>query len=339
MISDPSRMGQGRFGTPPELSRGGRAAYIAWDPTAGHVHLPNVRLSWPWPEYQRGKVKLRTNNLGLRRDVDTELRPPDGGLRVLVVGDSHVDGFVDNDQTFCQRLEEQFNQRPGSAPVEILNAGVITSGPHNYVGHVERFFQLGLDLVVVVFYSGNDFLNTVTTAALRGVIEVPPRSPEYLAQVERALGVQPVQQGPNQARLFTEFPELREQALAEVQKQMRWLRYLAVKGDFELLVVTLPSKFEIEWPTWSAPQLAAAAADYLEVLGLQRSDLEVNRQLTALLLTALREDDFAVIDLTDPMRAAGGKLFWDGDYHLSEAGHALVAQALFTPLAERLARR
>lgn len=72
---------------------------------------------------------------------------------------------------------------------------------------------------------------------------------------------------------------------------------------------------------------------------MQRSDLEVNRQLTALLLTALREDDFAVIDLTDPMRAAGGKLFWDGDYHLSEAGHALVAQALFTPLAERLARR
>lgn len=338
VISDPSRMGQGRFTTPPEVSRG-KGGYITWDPTAGHVHLPNVRRNWPWPEYQRGKVMIRTNNLGLRRDVDTELLPPEGVSRVLVLGDSHVDGFVDNDQSFCQLVEQRLNQGSGAARVEILNAGVITSGPHNYVGQVERFFQFGLDLVVVVVYSGNDFLNAVTTAATRGLTTIPPRSPEYFAQIQRTLDVQPVQQGPNQARLFLEYPQLREQALTEVQKQMRWLRYLADKGGFDLLVVMLPTKFEIEWPTWSASQLAAAEAEYLEVLGLKRSDLEVNRQLADELLAALRAEDFAVVDLTAAMRAAGGKLFWDGDYHLSDAGHVVVAQELFAPLAERLARR
>ncbi len=336
VISDPSRMGQGRFGTPPELARTGATAYLTWDPTAGHVHVPNVRLVWPWPEYSRGKVRLRTNNLGLRRDEDTALLPPPGSARVLVVGDSHVDGFVDNDQGFCHLLEQRFAE--DGAPVEVLNAGVITSGPHNYVGHVERFFQHGLDLVVVVFYSGNDFLNAITTAALRGTAEIPPRSPEYMEQIERLLGVQPVQQGPNQAKLFLEFPQLGQEALAEVTKQMRWLRYLAGKGGFELLVVTLPTKFEIEWPSWSEAELAAAEAEYLGVLGLARADLAINRELTEALLAALRADDFAVLDLTDALRAAGGKLYWDGDYHLSEAGHAVVAEALFAPLSERLER-
>jgi len=335
VISDPSRMGRGRFTTPPEVGRG----YITWDPTAGHVHLPNALFKWPWPEYERGKVTLRTNNLGLRRDEDTELVPPDGVLRVLVVGDSHVDGFVDNDENFCHLLEQRLNQRSGATQVEILNAAVITSGPHNYVGQVERFFQLGLDLVVVVVYSGNDFLNAATTAGVRGVIEIPERSPEYLAQVERVLDVQPVQQGPNQARFFLEYPKLREEVLAEVQKQMRWLRFLADKGGFDLLVVTLPTKFEIDWPKWSEAQLAEAEAQYLTVLGLKRADLDLNRQLTESMLGSLRADEFAVVDLADAMRPAGGKLYWDGDYHLSVAGHAVVAQALFAPLAKQLARR
>ena len=324
-ISDPGALGQGRFTNPPELGGG----YITWDPTAGHVHLANVRRNWPWPEYERGKVKLRTNNLGLRRDEDTELRASGGGRRVLVVGDSHVDGFVDNDQNFCQRLEHELAQPPGS--VEVLNAGVITSGPHNYVGQVERYYQFGLDLVVVVLYGSNDFLNAVTTAAVRGVIHLPPRSPEYSAQVQRTLGAQPVQQGPNQARFFREFPELCEPTLAEVRKQLHWLRFLSEQGGFELLIALLPSKFEIEWPSWSEEAVAAAEAQYLEVLGLKRADLAVNRELSVALLTSLRAEGFAVVDLSDALRAAGGKLYWDGDYHLSDNGHEVVARALLAP--------
>jgi len=337
VISDPARMGYGRFGNPPELGRG----YIVWDPTAGHAHVPNARFTWRWTEYERGKVALHTNNIGLRRDVDTELQAPEGVARVLVVGDSHVDGFVDNDQNFCQLLEDRLGERAGGAPVEVLNGGVITSGPHNYVGHVERFYQLGLDLVVVVLYDGNDFLNAVTTAAIRGVIEIPPRSPEYLRQIEDLLALQPVQQGPNQARFFKEFPELREKALEEVRRQMRWLRHLSEKGGFDLLLVMLPSKFEIEWPQWSEAAVAEAAAVYLDVLGLVRADLDVNRELAESLVTALREDEFAVVDLREALETAvatRGKLYWDGDYHLSQAGHEVVAEVLLGPVRRALGR-
>jgi lysophospholipase L1-like esterase len=336
-ISDPSALGQGRFGTPPELARTGETAYLTWDPVAGHVHVPNARLNAPWPEYARGKVKLRTNNLGLRRDEDTALEPPPNVARVLVLGDSHVDGFVDNDESFCRLLERRLGE--AGRPSEVLNGGVITSGPHNYVGHVERFFHLGLDLVVVVLYSGNDFLNAVTTAAVRGSLAVPERSGEYLDQIERSFGVQPIQQGPNQARFFREFEALEGPAVAEVGKQMRWLRHLSEKGGFELLIAVLPSKFEIEWPSWPAERVAADEAAYLTPLGLARADLAVNRRMADELLSVLRADGLATLDLTEALRAAGGKLFWDGDYHLSEAGHAVVAEALYAPLVERLARR
>ena len=134
------------------------------NPVLGHEIKPSFRRVFP--------AGTATSNAHGLRDRERIIDKPPGGKRVLLLGDSVVEGinYVADDQTISHQLEELFQ----GDSTEVLNVG--TSG-YCTRAEVELLKQKGLqfspDTVVLVFVF-NDFRNfnpEHTTAG--GVIERP----------------------------------------------------------------------------------------------------------------------------------------------------------------------
>jgi lysophospholipase L1-like esterase len=131
--------------------------------TIGHEHRPDVDLSVPLIEHEGGAFHFQTNNLGLRRSAPTPTDKPAGITRVLVLGDSQTDGYVDNPESFSSLLETSLRAEGRAA--EVLNGGVAGYSPaQEYLWYDVHGAELQPDLVVVGFYPGNDVLDLLDPA-------------------------------------------------------------------------------------------------------------------------------------------------------------------------------
>ncbi|MEE2679300.1 MAG: SGNH/GDSL hydrolase family protein [Myxococcota bacterium] len=142
---------------------------ILWrhDPLLGWHHEPNTADRYvgprPWPiEFE---TEIAINSLGLR---GPEIEPvPEGGKRVLFLGDSVVAGFeVEQDETFVARTGERLTRTLGY-PVQSLNGGVRGYGTdQTYLWYREHGKQLAPDWVVFV-HAANDPRNNMTLHRMR----------------------------------------------------------------------------------------------------------------------------------------------------------------------------
>jgi hypothetical protein len=133
-------------------------------PLLGYEHKPGADIRVPLVEHASGTFRFRTNNLGLRRDANTAAEKPAGTFRILVLGDSHTDGYVDNAESFATLLERDPTLTAALAGqrVESLNAGVAGYSPaEQYLWYEQNGARLHPDLVVSVLYPGNDFHDLV----------------------------------------------------------------------------------------------------------------------------------------------------------------------------------
>ena len=58
--------------------------------------------------------------------------------------------------------------------------------------------------------------------------------------------------------------------------------------------------------------------------------MEINKKMGKQLLTRLNAQGIKTLDLLPAMQKSEEKLFWDEDYHLNPAGHALLAHIFFS---------
>lgn len=131
-----------------------RRQFAQADASVGYVLTPNFTRAVPITDPPAHVVSLRTNNLGLRRDVDTEVARAAGVRRVLVLGDSQTEGIVENQDTFSALLEAELRR---ATPVEVLNAGVSGYSPLlEWLWWQQRGQPLRPDVILLVLYSGND---------------------------------------------------------------------------------------------------------------------------------------------------------------------------------------
>ena len=122
------------------------------DDRIGYRNAPNVDF------YAQGTVHVRTDSLGLR-EYDTRVTKPDGGIRVLGLGDSVTWGTgVEKEDTYLHLLGRSLNTlgHEESSTFETINAGVI-----GYSLHQELLFlkHLGVRLkpdLVLVGFAAND---------------------------------------------------------------------------------------------------------------------------------------------------------------------------------------
>jgi len=132
------------------------------NPLLGHELKPNYSR-----EFEQG---VATSNLHGRRDTERTLAKPDGVRRMIMLGDSVVEGvnYVADPDTPSRRLENILTN------TEVLNFG--TSG-YCTLAEVELFETRGLafnpDDVIVVF-TGNDFDNIVPEHTVGGGVAERP---------------------------------------------------------------------------------------------------------------------------------------------------------------------
>jgi lysophospholipase L1-like esterase len=297
-----------------------------YDPVAWAVLKPDTTGSWKFEEHEGGVITSVTNNLGFRKDVDTQVEKH--GPRILIAGDSHTDGMVDNDETFAQLLEERLNAREGQVPCEVLNGGVGATGPQNYLGTLKRNLYLKPDVFVAVLFTGNDFLNALAVSDFFSKRKdgKPSAIEDYqrlMMEAYKTYGAIVIDRF-NQPLKFTRFPEVVDIALqASVDAFLEMDRICRAEG-IRFVAVVLPTK-----PDADGPEVRATLLELLAAVGLSEEQFGVNARLGQRLAEALRAQGVQVVDCTERLRATNATPhYWEKDWHLNVAGHVVVAELL-----------
>ena len=102
------------------------------------------------------------------------------------------------------------------------------------------------------------------------------------------------------------------------------IKEICDSNNIILIVLLLPSKIDIEWPT---DELRLNKCK--ELLNLTDADLQINPKLLDALSIRLDNDKINYLNLSDYLKGKDRKVFWNEDYHLNDYGHQIVAETLF----------
>jgi lysophospholipase L1-like esterase len=127
--------------------------YLEPHPLFGRFHVPNTT---GWLRTEEYTTRVAINSRGLReREIPHE--KPAGVRRIVVLGDSFVEGEeVPEDAMVTRQLEGRLNA-PNAVRTEVINGGVRAFGTaQEYLFLKHEALRYQPDVVVLVFYSGND---------------------------------------------------------------------------------------------------------------------------------------------------------------------------------------
>jgi len=289
----------------------------------GHVHVPNISRVMEWPEHPDGVLTMKVNNLGFREDADTLVEKDARTYRILLTGDSHMDGVVNNSESFANRLEASLNSSFATRHFDVINAGVGYYGPHNYAALIKELAYLKPDMYLVVLYTGNDFSDGILTAQMRGQVVIPPR-PQGYYQLLHSVTMSipgPVGQALNQVYFIRTFPLLEAEAVEIAYRELMDVAKFCGANNIELIVMTLPTK--CDFPAES-PDLAWIRS--CKLLDLPVEEVVINRRMGESFLARLGESGVRTLDPFPTMLASGEQLYWELDYHVNHTGHNMLAQ-------------
>jgi hypothetical protein len=296
---------------PPEHPWAREPDWYVVHPTIGHAHAPGARREVPVAEHPRGSIVMRTEARGFREDADVG---PPTGPRILLIGDSHMDGVVDNADNAAQVIERLRG-------VEVVNAATGYWGPAAYGAAAAAWARpLGATACLVVLYEGNDLADALAAAEAGGarVARVRGHTDRLVAAWEVA--GEAVSQLLNQDLLLAAAPDQADRALAATLTGLRAAQ--AGCAPAPLTVALLPTRLDVD------PRAEADVARARPHLGLRPDELGAHRRLRPALRAALEADGIGVIDLLPALAPLGPAAFWTADWHLSVQGHAAVGAAV-----------
>lgn len=131
------------------------------DPETGWSDQPGATGRWFNPRYEYD-VDVSINSQGLRDVERPTVEKPSDTFRILLLGDSYVEGLrVPLEQTFGKVLEAQLNTHaPAKLRFEVIPAGVSGWGTDQQLLWFRKHgAAYQPDLVLLAFYPGNDFQN------------------------------------------------------------------------------------------------------------------------------------------------------------------------------------
>lgn len=258
--------------------------------------------------------------------------------RIVALGDSFAFGVVPYKYNYLTILEESLNE-PGRG-VEVCNMGIVGTGPREYLSLlVAEGIQLNPDLVLLSFFIGNDFYDTVSSQEKRPLYEHSYVAtllhyffavrPSYAGRVMRA-----GQTYDDDASVFSsetflnlerrraricspDFAEF-DNYLALSIKYLKDIDRICRREDIEFVVVLIPDQFQIDTTlqsliTHSVPSLDPKAWDFSRP----------NRMLSEILW----KENIQYLDLYDSFSKTPDsvKLYKTNDTHWNIAGNNLAA--------------
>ena len=296
------------------------AQNMVYDPLTYYRRRPMMRMKLRWSEHPDGHWFVRTNSLSLREDTELAHTKPD--LRVFVTGDSHVDGVCNNEESFPNRLEQLLAESHPDSSVEVLNAAVGGYSLYNYLGVFERFKEFDMDVFVVTVYGGNDFENVTSPYYFwKGEMRPPWRKTWEKVQAGMEIDRPSMAQGLMSICYFAQHPGLEGPVVEESVRVTRELQRRCQGEGVELLVVYLPSVFEVD-PSFRAELWA----EMLEVLDYSEHQLSVTQRQADRYLRDITAAGIHAVDLRPGFKASAEDLYWRQDLHLNLAGQRKTAQ-------------
>lgn len=159
--------------------------FHGFDPVRGRVLEPGME---GWFHYE-GNAYVKINSAGFR-DVEHPIQMPKGTYRILLLGDSYTEARqVMLEDTFGRKVEQQLQSCERLLPhnVEVINFGVPGYGnAEELITLRSRGWAYDPDLVLTMFFSGNDLIDNFPRAELRES-EYIPRPYFHLDQGELKL--------------------------------------------------------------------------------------------------------------------------------------------------------
>lgn len=298
--------------------------YYMADSLAGHLHVPHAKREMNWPEHPDGKVVMACNNLGFKKDVDTQTEKPDSVYRVIVSGDSHTDGVVNNSESFPNVLEQILNDSSNQT-YEFLNAGNGYHGPQNYWGVLRKFQSLNPDMFIATIYTGNDFLDAVRIQSDNGWTTVPERPANYFDKLWKVDETYSGFTGQllNQANFFNLYPAYVDSAVQYTMHSFREIQKICNERNMRFMVLFLPTKLEVE-----AELDSARIAEVQGIMGFSDDELMIHREVVSMVIEELGSEGIEYVDLMQPLDEATEETYWKADYHIGTNGHRVVAETL-----------
>lgn len=330
--------------------------YFFQDDRVGKRHLPDVRLRVPWPESTRGEILFRTNHRGFREDEETA-SDAEGRFRILVMGDSHTDGVVNNDESFPNLLEASWP--PPS--IDVINAGSGHSTIYQQTLLLTSHLDLHPDLVIFTFYTGNDYLEIRQPYSPHpewsgdSIVDKPAiprpwtegwRDVSLMARIFRRFDHSTAMQaerikGPamwqsfSQAWKFSVEPAALKEASALHRHALHRIAALARENHFDVLFVVLPTKYQVERDS------DKETFEKLEALLALRPSEKMDDRVREDFAGLLAEMHLPYVDPLASFLASvhpdSQPLYWNSEHHLSQRGHRLLAEILTKELRPYLA--
>jgi len=319
---------------PPEVWEREPDYYVQHD-VLGHVHKANARRHTQVQEHPAGEVTFVTEGRGFRADADVTVPKPPDTWRLLVLGDSHIDGVVNNSESVTAALSTRLMVRARESGftgrVEVVNGGTGHWGPPQYGAAPGVWAELEADACLVVVYEGNDYLDALA-AEERAGLRMLKRSEDHFERLFAAQEVvgEQVSQQLNQDLVLATEPEVAQDALALTLTALE-----QAAAHCAISVAVLPTPAAVHPPTVAQRTYIAQA------LGLSPHARLSGRKLSGELLGALADRGVPSVDTwpwlhaerhglpaDDGVKRGAVRVFWEADQHLSTHGHRALAQAV-----------
>ncbi|MBD2255968.1 SGNH/GDSL hydrolase family protein [Pseudanabaena sp. FACHB-2040] len=271
------------------------------------LYVADTRMGYrlaPGQRIRRFGNRIEVNAFSMRGGAIHPQRP-DNTLRVLMLGDSIINGgwWTDQADLISQLVQTQLRQVLGGqfAQVEVLNASANSWGPRHELGYVARFGLFESQVVLVVLNTDDLFAIAPTSIQVGRDRSYPRRRPP-LALVEALTRLQ-------KPRPLPELEILQQQGGDRVGSNLEALRQInlrAAESHSRLLLAMTPLRRELE----EGPR------DY-EVIARQR------------LLTFTQAEQVPYLDFLPLFQQSSSFADLYRDHiHLSTQGNQLVSQHL-----------
>ena len=332
------------------------ATFQTYHPVYGYFHRPGAS---GWIETPEFVSYVSFNSRGLR-DREIEVPKPPDRYRVMVLGDSFVEGAqVPVEDTVSRRLEPLLASAVPGRPVDTVNAGNAGFGTAQELLFLEHEgADYHPDVVVLVYFVDNDLPDNGYRVARERRIDTT-RRPFFVPDGKGGIALRPGAAPPpdrleavrphlrrlvsyNLIENFLLWHEAREQEQAQIGKNRptylpdppeEWdeawwvteqilgrVRESARAIGAELVVVAAPSFYQVDDAAWN--ELIKSTRDR----DLYRQDVP-NRRLAEI----AERQGLRFLDLLPSIRqaqAAGSGLYFPADGHWTSAGHAFAARQI-----------
>jgi lysophospholipase L1-like esterase len=307
------------------------------DPAIGYRLRPGARVRFATSDFD---TRIAINDQGVRDDEPIGPKPPNE-RRIVILGDSLVMSVqVDQQQTFCELLEERLNRGGGPIRYRVINAGVQGYGPVEellFYRQVASAFQP--DLVITTVFVGNDaeeavgssgrlrerpLTETISESMTTRLRRIVRRS--MVLQIARLRVVAITSRFPSRGappepplQSYAEHPAPRiADGLRITRECVEAIAADAARAGARTMVMLMPARFQVNDEDYAnLRQAVDAAGGHL-----------VRDAATARFDAALAPLPVARFDALPALRAAGPEVFFVTTVHLTPRGHEVVAASL-----------